>query len=463
MRYSCRSKDQGALTFAPVMDWSHLLSYERPDAPEKGKADPLRNDFERDHDRIVFSSAFRSLQDKTQVVPLPEHDFVHTRLTHSLETSCVGRSLGKMAAEHLLRDHQELKEQGFEHGDLGAIVAAACLAHDIGNPPFGHSGEKAIGSFFRDGIGQRLRAQVGDDQAWKDLTDFEGNANGFRILTHSEGTPTPTLTCATLGAFTKYPCPSDRPAREHVASKKFGFFKADENVFGSVAEKLALEPFGDGKGWVRHPLAFLVEAADDICYSIIDLEDGLRAGLIPKKDGENLLKEAIGKDLDEARLDQLKEGDPRWSYLRAKAINVLVADAAEAFAEHETAIRTGTMDRSLIKCMERGKTVKKIKALSFEKVYRSKKVLEIEAAGFEVIGGLLEIFTNASLAALKEETDPRQEKILELLPAPLQGPGKGKELEVYERLLDICGYVSGMSDSSALSLYRKLKGIELPT
>jgi dGTPase len=445
------------------MEWTRLLSYERPDpSSPSGPMDPLRNDFERDHDRIVFSSAFRSLQDKTQVVPLPEHDFVHTRLTHSLETSCVGRSLGKMSAEHLLKEYPELRESGIEHGDIGSIVAAACLAHDIGNPPFGHSGEKAIGAFFSSGKGQELRNRIPDDQCWKDLCHFEGNANGFRILTHAEGNLTPTLTCATLGAFTKYPCPSNRPDSEHSARKKFGYFKAEEGIFASVADKLKLQPFEDGKGWHRHPLAFLVEAADDICYSIIDLEDGLRAGLVEEREGEGLLKELIGPELDQGRLDALSGHDQRWGYLRAKAINVLVKDAADAFIDNEEAIRYGKMRRPLIKELERGSTVKAIKDLSFQKIYRSRKVLEIEAAGFEVLGGLLELFTEASLGALEGKNGPREEKTLDLLPEPLQQRGKGNDAEFYERILGICAYVSGMSDSSALSLYRKLKGIELP-
>ncbi len=441
------------------MDWPQLLNYERPDGTtSSGSADPLRNDFEKDHDRIVFSSAFRSLQDKTQVVPLPEHDFVHTRLTHSLETSCVGRSLGKMVGEHLLASYPELPEMGVENGDLGAIVAAACLAHDIGNPPFGHSGEKAIGEFFLNGPGKGLQERVNDEQAWKDLTHFEGNANGFRILTRTEGT----LTCATLGAFTKYPCPSDRPEREHVASKKFGFFKAEAPLFSSVADKLGLTAFEDGKGWVRHPLAFLVEAADDICYSVIDLEDGLRSGLVPPGEGEGLLKKLIGEDLEKDRVERLSDDDQRWSYLRAKAINVLVNEASQAFIDHEKEILEGSADRSLIKKMPSGSTVKEIESLSFERVYRSRKVLEIEAAGFEVLGGSLELFTEAALNAQEGKPSSREQKILDLLPPHLRNVSDGPENPIYQRLLEISEFVSSMSDSSALSLYRKLKGIELP-
>lgn len=454
----------GASLIFASMDWARLLSFDRPDSAS-GSRDPLRNDFEKDHDRIVFSSAFRSLQDKTQVVPLPEHDFVHTRLTHSLETSCVGRSLGKIAAEHLLHEYPELQKRGLEHGDLGSIVAAACLAHDIGNPPFGHSGEKAIGAHFSDGAGKGLKERIGEGQAWKDLTHFEGNANGFRILTRAEGSgnEAPALTAATLGAFTKYPCPSDRPEGDHVARKKFGFFRSDEETFTRVAEALNLKAFEDGRGWFRHPLAYLVEAADDICYSVIDLEDGLRAGLVPPDKGESLLKELIGnEELDESRLHSLPEGDPQWSYLRAKAINVLVQDVAQAFIEQEEAIRNGELKKGLMDVVERGKTLEEIEALSFERIYRSRKVLEIEAAGFEVLGGLLERFIPASLSALDGKPDSREKKTLELLPRGLRNAPEGTEDPVYERVLDICSFVSGMSDSYALSLFRKLKGIELP-
>ncbi|HWA33655.1 MAG TPA: dNTP triphosphohydrolase, partial [Cyclobacteriaceae bacterium] len=264
------------------MIWKTLLSANRP-GQKNISSEPSRSAFEQDYDRIIFSHPFRRLQDKTQVHPLPEHDFVHTRLTHSLEVSSVGRSLGKRVGEVILQRHHELEKE-LSLFDFGAIVAAASLAHDLGNPPFGHAGEDALSDFFVND--PSLKANVSEAE-WSDLTKFEGNAQGFRILNQQEyGLK---LTCATLGAFTKYPCPSLFPERNKSkkSQKKFGFFQSEQAIFSELASQLEL--MRAGSGWVRHPLAFLVEAADDICYSIIDLEDGCRLGLVSFEDTVELL------------------------------------------------------------------------------------------------------------------------------------------------------------------------------
>ena len=273
------------------MNWEQLLSLKRYGDKNKRlriEQDETRLGFEVDYDRIIFSSEFRSLQDKTQVIPLSDTDFVHTRLTHSLEVSVVGRSLGRQVGVKLLEKHPHLKEvHGFQTNDFGAIVAAAALAHDIGNPPFGHSGEKAIGHFFKVGEG-KIFADKLKPKEYQDLCDFEGNANGFKILTQDrEGREGGLrLSYATLGAFIKYPKESlPKKPTNHIADKKYGVFQSEKNAFIDVADELKLKTnsLENGIRYFRHPLAFLVEAADDICYTIIDFEDGINLGLIPEE------------------------------------------------------------------------------------------------------------------------------------------------------------------------------------
>ncbi len=267
------------------MNWEQLLSRKLlcDEKPVKQNLNDGRSPFQRDFDRIVFSSAFRRLQDKTQVFPLPESDFVHTRLTHSFEVSCVGRSLGTLIGSKIIQRHKELKEQ-YSHFHLGEIVAAACLAHDIGNPPFGHSGEDAISEYFKNGDGKQFKEKLTELQ-WNDLTKFEGNAQGFRLLTKLQNPKIKgglRLTCATLAAFTKYPKESftiDNTNADGKSKlyKKFGFFQPEKELFSEVAGEVGLNKKLNKQKylwWERHPLAFLVEAADDICYRIMDLEDG---------------------------------------------------------------------------------------------------------------------------------------------------------------------------------------------
>ena len=260
------------------MNWIKLLSHKRPGEQKMPAHDETRSRFEQDFDRIVFSHPFRKLQDKTQVFPLPEDDFVHTRLTHSLEVASVGRSLGKNAGVFLLEKYPELGAQGYSVHDFGAIVGAAAIAHDMGNPPFGHSGEDGISSFFLSNEnGQFFKDKVSEKE-WKDLTTFEGNAQGLRILSgRNSGLK---VTFAILGAFTKYPISSSADKESgRKSQKKFGYYQSDHSLFSELALELGLVRLGEEK-WIRHPLAFLVEAADDICYRIIDLEDGCRLGLI---------------------------------------------------------------------------------------------------------------------------------------------------------------------------------------
>ncbi len=326
------------------MNWNKLLSNKLlgDAASSEIKLTDGRSQFQRDFDRIVFSSAFRRLQDKTQVFPLPENDFVHTRLTHSLEVSCVGRSLGTLAGEKILKRNRDLAKK-YSSVHFGEIVAAACLAHDIGNPPFGHSGEDSIAEYFRNGNGREFEGEIKDPKKWADFTKFEGNAQGFRIITKLQNPNSGgglKLTCASLAAFTKYPKESALSQKQKKGGskskfyKKFGFFQTEKDLFAEVAEETGLIKKGL-KGdycWSRHPLTFLVEAADDICYRIMDLEDGFRLGLLTFDYTEELLRPLVTSNLTsyEGRSKNDKIG-----YLRAKAINDTVTQLADVFIENE--------------------------------------------------------------------------------------------------------------------------------
>jgi len=457
-----------------MMKWEKLLQRHRQgDQPSDVIPDERRSDFERDFDRVVFSSAFRRMQDKTQVVPLPESDFVHTRLTHSIEVSSVGRSLGKQVGQLVLERKPYLAtEYNLAVADFGAIVAAASLAHDIGNPPFGHSGERAISEYFLNGRGGRFQRQLSEKQ-WNDFIRFEGNANGFRALTnYSSGAEGGLrLTYPVLATFTKYPKESlPHPIGfKRTSDKKYGFFQSERELFRDVAEVLELKKKYEDEhyNWCRHPLAFLVEAADDICYSIIDFEDGLRLGLIEMHCAKEMLKPIVGT-LKEEFLAKLRDPREKVGYLRAKAINSLVGDLSGVFLRYEDEILSGSYDHPLIKESRFSAAVEAIKEITKERLYKSRSVLEIEAAGFEVLGGLLDL----CITAVNDEHDRRcgrlersrfhSEKLIELIPEQFIGEGKVPSDDLYMRLMRICEYVAGMTDSFAISLFRKVKGNQLP-
>lgn len=461
------------------MNWEQLLSRKRYGQEAKAdinkEEDEIRNDFEVDFDRVVFSSAFRRLQDKTQVIPLPKSDFVHTRLTHSLEVSVVGRTIGRTCGQHILKKYPHLKEKhNLNPSNFGSIVAAACLAHDIGNPPFGHSGEKAICHYFRNGSGKVFKDQINDEKKWNDLVYFEGNANGFRMLANPGNVRAGglRLTYASLGTFTKYPKESyPRYDSKRASEKKFGFFQSEKEHFREIAETLGLKRFRDDEhsSWCRHPLAFLVEAADDICYSIIDFEDGVRLGLLTEQHALEYLKPILGERFKQHVYDDIPELSERMSLMRALAIQHLIQDVCEIFIANEEKILEGEYDVSLIDDSKYFKDVKAIKQITFEKVYRSRNVLEIEAAGFEVLGGLLEAFITAVNINLEERSKPKDErvhyksqKMFDLIPTQFIGPDRIPHDDLYTRIIRICEFVAGMTDSYAISLFRKMKGIELP-
>jgi len=451
-----------------MMRWETLLCSSRLGRLGKGTAGPMethRSPFQRDFDRIVFSSAFRRMQDKTQVFPLAESDYVRTRLTHSLEAACVGRSLGTHIGARVVERH------GLRHvhpSDIGAIVAAACLAHDIGNPPFGHSGEDGIRHWFATSPVARSLSERLTPAQRHDFERFEGNAQGFRILTRlqmpdNEGGLQ--LTCATLAAFAKYPVASDTPAelRGGAGSKKFSFFLSESPLFAEVAGGTGmLRRSGDAACWARHPLAFLVEAADDICYRLVDFEDGVRLGILSGGEVSHAFSEVIGKPDALERAARLEGQKEQIEMLRAMAIGTVVDQAAEVFLAHETEILAGTFDRPLIDCAPAAEALAKIQRRSMETIYVSPRGLEIEAAGFEVIGGLLDLFVQAVEDEAAGRKGGRSRTLLRLVPDQFIGKDRRIDPDPYPRLQRITDFVAGMTDSYAVALYRKLRGISLP-
>jgi dGTPase len=444
------------------MKWEQLLSLKRfGDTKERLRANQneIRLGFEVDYDRVIFSDDFRSLQDKTQVIPMSKTDFVHTRLTHSLEVSVVARSLGRLVGDFLLQKYPNLKTLGYQINDFGAIVASAALAHDIGNPPFGHSGEKSIGEYFKSGNGLKFKDKLSLKQ-WQDLVDFEGNANGFYLLNKSrEGvTGGLRLSYATLGAFMKYPKESlPKKPTDHIVDKKYGFFQADKTLFKDVVTELGLKPLRKNHdlAYCRHPLAFLVEAADDICYTIIDFEDGINLGLIDEEFALEYLINLVKDNLKKDKYYSLKTTNDRVSYLRALAIDTLIKDTISIFKENEESILNGEFSESLLDKSKYKAQISDIIKISVEKIYRSKEVTEKEIAGYHVIKNLLDVFIQASNCVFEGSASNYDKLIFRLLPAKYQK----LEESLYFRLLNIASFVASLSDSSAILLHKKINGV----
>lgn len=442
------------------MNWEQLLSLKRSGDTNKrlrNEQDETRLGFEVDYDRIIFSSEFRSLQDKTQVIPLSKTDFVHTRLTHSLEVSVVARSLGRIVGEAVLKKHPHLSTiHGYRMNDFGAIVAAAALAHDIGNPPFGHSGEKAIGDYFKTGEGKHFKNELTDKQ-YQDLCDFEGNANGFKILTQTKNGISGglRLSYATLGAFMKYPKESlPKKPTSHIADKKYGFFQSDTTTFQDVAEDLGLiERSSNGLSYSRHPLTFLVEAADDICYTIIDFEDGINLGLIPEDFALEYLIKLVKDSIITDTFKKLKSTKDRLSYLRALAINTLIQDASNIFMKYEEEILRGDFSVSLMDKSIFQAQIKDIIKLSVEKIYQSKEVIEKEIVGYKAINHLLDAYITALNNHFHGKETNFDKLILQAEPSIL-----GEENSLYERLLHVCNFVALLSDSQTIMKYQIVSG-----
>lgn len=443
-----------------MMNWEQLLSLKRFGDIQKrprAKQDETRLGFEVDFDRIIFSEAFRSLQDKTQVIPLSETDFVHTRLTHSLEVSVVGRTLGRRVGKVLLERHPNLKQLGYSFNDFGAIVAAASVMHDIGNPPFGHSGEKAIGEYFKTGKGLQYKPALSAEE-YQDLIDFEGNANGLKILTENrEGVYGGLrLSYATLGAFIKYPKASlPKKPTPHIADKKYGCFQSEKEAFLDIVEDLGLLNRSKAAiSYHRHPLTFLVEAADDICYTIIDFEDGINLGLIEEEFALEYLIKLVKNTIDTKKYHSLQFKKDRVSYLRALAINTLINEAVAIFLANETAILKGTFSTSLLdKCAYEAQ-INDILKISISKIYKSQEVVEKEVAGYKIIADLLDIFVTALNNHHLGTPSNYDSLLLNLLPKEF----RITSASTYERIMAICTYVSRMSDSYAIRIHKKIQG-----
>ncbi|ELV7525608.1 deoxyguanosinetriphosphate triphosphohydrolase, partial [Flavobacterium psychrophilum] len=436
------------------MNWEQLLSLKRQGDTSKRlrkEQDDTRLGFEVDYDRIIFSAAFRSLQDKTQVIPLSKTDFVHTRLTHSLEVSVVGRSIGRLVGKKIIEKYPHLQEiHGYQANDFGAIVAAACLAHDIGNPPFGHSGEKAIGEYFSIGKGQQFKDKLTNKQ-WQDLIDFEGNANGFSVLTASRPGVTGglRLTYAVLGAFMKYPKESlPKKPTSNIADKKYGFFQTDKDFFQEVATELGMIPnkTGNDMGYERHPLAYLVEAADDICYTIIDFEDGMNLGLVSEDFALEYLIKLVKDSIDSNKYNTLTTKEDRISYLRALAIGSLINDAVKIFIESEELILAGNFPYSLMDKSKYKAQMNDIIKLSVKNIYQSREVIEKELIGYQIINNLLDKFITAYNNNYQEKATNFDALLLKILPEKYHL----EKDSLYERLLHICHFISILTDGNAL-------------
>ena len=423
-----------------------------------------RTAFQRDYDRIIFSSAFRRLQNKTQVFPLPGSVFVHNRLTHSLEVSSVGRSLGTLAGAFIADSFdRELTAESREFYlySLNYVISAACLCHDIGNPAFGHSGEDAIASFFKENKTE-LEPNFSEKQ-WSDLIHFEGNANAIRVLTQQQNGKSEgglMLTFSTLSAIAKYPCESIASSNKILHRKKFGFFQSEKDIFQQIAhdtmmQQESVEPLI----YARHPFVWLVEAADDICYNIVDMEDAHRLHIIDHRDCLEIFL-ALVQDLDpeslektKRKLESISDKNDKISYLRAKSISLLVKIVIEIFQKNINAILKGEHSSSLFNMIE-SKALNEIHIFSKKYIYNNAAVVEIENAGYNVLSELLAHFI---LPILKTEKSNAEKKALSLLPEQFRYEQKSP----YEKTMGVLDYISGMTDNYATELYRKIKGIEI--
>jgi dGTPase len=428
-----------------MMQWQRLLSPQRLGKAAGEDLSLARTPFQRDFDRLIFSAAFRRLKDKTQVFSLSQNDYVRTRLIHSLEVASVGRSLGKIVGEQIARGLDYITA-----ADVGDIVAAACIAHDIGNPPFGHSGENAIRAGFDAWQIQKLDLGLTPGE-WADLRRFEGNAQGFRVIArleipHRAGSLQ--LTCPTIAAFAKYPRESLLAGEGSDTKAKYGFLQADRALFATVAEAVGLIPQAGGMAWCRHPLTYLVEAADDICYSIVDIEDGFQMGYVSFSEVVELLNPIAQLDL------AAEPGAPaeKVMHLRAKSIDLLVREAAENFLQREAEILRGEVVGDLLSLSRDRESLAAIHQQARKAIFQHPHVVGVQIAGYEVLAKLFMEFANA----LCEPDNPKSQLVLQMLPNPPNLHG-----DTYQQLLQVTDFISGMTDSYATRLFQQFSGISL--
>lgn len=438
--------------------WRMLMTPDRVGMDEPGRITPQRSPFQRDFDRVVFSGSFRRLQDKTQVFPLVKTDYVRTRLTHSIETSSVGRSLGS-AAGVFICDNFDMGE--VRPSDVGAVVAAACLAHDIGNPPLGHAGEEAIRYWFTESATAAAFHDRLSPAEFSDIARYEGNAQGFRVLSKLEMPDRRggmQLTCATLGALAKY------PGSSRSSFRKFSFFQAERELFSEVAEHCGLLRMTPEQ-WSRHPLSYLVEAADDITYLIVDFEDGRRLGLIPSAELEETFLTLLDIPSARVELENIRTPQRRAEFLRARVIGELVRQTVDEFIARHDEILNGALKEPLLTGIPASATLERIRRRSEESIYSHRRVTEVIAAGFEMVSGMLDIFVPCVNEIAGEEyrgvpASSRSRRICDILPRGGSAAGRF-DASPYLRLMEVLDYISSMTDGYAVSLYQKLKGISL--
>ena len=443
------------------MEWKQLISNKRFGQEHKhAERHDDRSEFKRDYDRLIFSSAFRRLQNKTQVFPLPGSIFVHNRLTHSLEVASVGMSIGNDISRRVIQKQPDLKDTLVE--EIGTIVSAACLAHDLGNPPFGHSGEKAIQTFFSEGPGLKIKPMV-SSEFWDDITHFEGNANAFRILTHRfKGRRQGgfVMTYSMLASIVKYPFASSL-AGNHG---KFGFFASEAESYRKIADELGIScksAPGEPLKYARHPLVYMVEAADDICYEIMDIEDSHKLKILSYAETEHLLLSFFDEDIQQKirqRIidEELTDENEKVVYMRASVIGKLENECVAAFLAHEEEILAGTFEGSLIDHISerQKKAYKECEKISFSKIYQSKPVLDIELSGYQIMATLMEVFIEAAVNPSRFYSKQLLRRVSS------QYDIENENLE--ERIMAVLDYISGMTDIYALDIYQKIKGISLP-
>ena len=451
------------ITFASMnkrMDWQQLISNCRLGQEHRHlERHDDRTEFKRDYDRLIFSAPFRRLQNKTQVFPLPGSIFVHNRLTHSLEVASVGMSLGNDVARHLCSKNRDFIDTMIP--EIGQIVSTACLAHDLGNPPFGHSGEKAIQTFFTEGKGAYLKERV-SPAFWSDITCFDGNANAFRLLTHSfKGRRQGgfAMTYSTLASIVKYPFPS------YVSTKKkFGFFTTEREHYEALAGQLGIPQLSAEPGqerWARYPLVYLVEAADDICYEIMDLEDAHKLKILTYQETEDLLlgffdEENKQKILRRIRDEELKDPNEKVVYMRACVIGKLENECVNTFVAHEDEILNGTFEGSLIQHINelQRNAYERCAKLSVERIYRSRPVLDVELSGYKIMATLMEQMTEAVMHPDRYYSQQLIDRVSS------QYDINNEDLET--RIMAVIDYIAGMTDIYALDVYQKINGISLP-
>lgn len=443
------------------MEWKQLISNKRFGQEHKhAERHDDRSEFKRDYDRLIFSSAFRRLQNKTQVFPLPGSIFVHNRLTHSLEVASVGMSIGNDISRRVIQKRPELKDTLVE--EIGTIVSAACLAHDLGNPPFGHSGEKAIQTFFSEGPDQKIKSMV-SSEFWDDITHFEGNANAFRILTHRfKGRRQGgfVMTYSMLASIVKYPFASSL-AGNHG---KFGFFASEAESYRKIADELGIfckSAPGEPLKYARHPLVYMVEAADDICYEIMDIEDSHKLKILSFAETEHLLLSFFDGDIQQKirqRIidEEMTDENEKVVYMRASVIGKLENECVAAFLAHEEEILAGTFEGSLIDHISerQKKAYKECEKISYSKIYQSKPVLDIELSGYQIMATLMEVFIEAAVNPSRFYSKQLLRRVSS------QYDIENENLE--ERIMAVIDYISGMTDIYALDIYQKINGISLP-